>query len=94
MSKVRVYNFSIPLDGFGACLGQGHDHPLGVGGARLHQWVFATRSGRRTFREGDSDTGVDEAFLVQGNGSAGATIMGRHMFAPIHEPWGEDNWTG
>jgi hypothetical protein len=28
------------LDGFVAGPGQSVDHPLGIGGMRLHQWVF------------------------------------------------------
>lgn len=44
MSKVRVESFSISLDGYGAGPNQDIDHPLGVGGNELHQWVFPTKT--------------------------------------------------
>ena len=47
MPKLRVHNISISLDGYMAGPDQRLDHPLGVGGARLHEWLFATRSARR-----------------------------------------------
>ena len=36
MSKLRVHNFSISLDGYGAGPRQGLKDPLGVGGEELH----------------------------------------------------------
>ena len=42
MSLVRVHNFSISLDGFGAGEPQGHDAPFGHAGERLHEWMFTT----------------------------------------------------
>jgi hypothetical protein len=47
MSKLRVHNFAISLDGYGASPDQGLDNPLGVGGERLHDWVVATHTFRR-----------------------------------------------
>ena len=46
MSRVRVHNFSISLDGFGTGEGQTLDAPFGHAGHRLHEWMFATRFGR------------------------------------------------
>jgi hypothetical protein len=40
-------NFSISLDGYGAGAHQDLANPLGIGGAQLHEWLFATKSGRR-----------------------------------------------
>jgi len=37
MPKVRVDNFSVSIDGYGAGPDQDLDNPLGVGGARLHE---------------------------------------------------------
>ena len=42
MSRVRVHNFSISLDGFGTGEGQAADTPFGHAGQRLHEWLFAT----------------------------------------------------
>ena len=44
MSRVRVHNFSVSLDGFGTGEGQSLDAPFGHAGTRLHEWFFATRS--------------------------------------------------
>jgi hypothetical protein len=61
MAKVRVCNFSISLDGFGAGPDQDADNPLGRGGARLHDWIFLTRSGRSMRGHPDGETGVSAA---------------------------------
>ncbi|PSR67670.1 deaminase [Nocardia sp. MDA0666] len=94
MPRLRVHNFSISLDGYVAGPDQGPDHPLGVGGERLHEWVFATRFGRRMIgREGGS-TGIDDEHLAAGEANIGATIMGRNMFGPVRGEWPDDSWTG
>lgn len=37
MSRVRVHNFSVSLDGFGTGIGQSMDAPFGHAGGRLHE---------------------------------------------------------
>lgn len=64
MPRVRVHNFAISVDDYGAGPDQSLEHPLGVGGPRLHEWVFATRSGRRMLGEEGGDEGLDEAFIA------------------------------
>lgn len=94
MTRLRVHNFSISLDGYVAGPDQGPDHPLGIGGDRLHEWVFATRFGRRMIgREGGS-TGIDDEHLAAGEANIGATIMGRNMFGPVRGEWPDHSWTG
>ena len=41
MAKLRVHNLAMSLDGYVAGPNQDLEHPLGVGGERLHEWVFA-----------------------------------------------------
>jgi dihydrofolate reductase len=94
MSKLRVHNFAISLDGYGAGPRQGHDAPLGVGGERLHEWVFKTRGARAMFGETGGEEGIDHDFFVRGDEGIGATIMGRNMFGPIRGPWTATDWTG
>jgi dihydrofolate reductase len=94
MPKLRVHNLAISLDGYAAGPDQGPDNPLGVGGAALHEWVFATRSGRRMQGQEGGDEGLDDQFLAQGQVGIGATIMGRNMFGPIRGEWGGEEWTG
>lgn len=47
MPKLRVHNLAVSFDGYAAGPDQSLDNPLGVGGTRLHEWAFATRSGRQ-----------------------------------------------
>src|SRR5690554_2551174 len=42
MSQVRVHNFGLSIDGYGAGRNQGLKEPLGVGGEELHEWIFGT----------------------------------------------------
>jgi dihydrofolate reductase len=94
MPKLRAHNISISIDGYMAGPGQDIDNPLGVGGPRLHEWVFKTRTGVRMLGEQGGDEGIDDRFMAQGDAGIGATVMGRNMFGPIRGEWGDDNWKG
>jgi dihydrofolate reductase len=94
MPKLRVHNLSVSLDGYAAGPDQGPEAPLGVGGERLHEWVFATAYGRAMIGEPGGDTGIDDDFVRRGDENIGATIMGRNMFGPVRGPWGDSDWTG
>jgi dihydrofolate reductase len=87
MSELRVHNFSISLDGYAAGPDQSVASPLGVGGERLHEWMFP--------EEGDR-TPVDDAFVARGAEGVGATIMGRNMFGPVRGGWAgvHADWAG
>jgi dihydrofolate reductase len=90
MPKVRVHNFSISLDGYVAGPSQSMDHPLGVGGIRLHEWAFAAFDRA----EGGEDAGIDGRFVAAREEGVGATIMGRNMFGPVRGSWDDDSWRG
>jgi dihydrofolate reductase len=94
MAKLRVHNIAISLDGYAAGPAQSLTNPLGAGGERLHEWVFATRFGRQMIGQDGGDTGIDDDFLTRGVTGIGATIMGRNMFGPIRGSWGDEEWTG
>ena len=94
MPKLRVHNLAISLDGYAAGPNQSLDNPLGLGGLGLHQWAFATRTGRRSQGLDGGDDGLDDEFVAQGDVGIGATIMGRNMFGPIRGAWGSEEWTG
>jgi dihydrofolate reductase len=94
MSKLRVHNLAMSLDGYVAGPNQSIDNPLGEGGTRLHEWVFATRTGQKMLGNDGGDTGVDDEFIAQGDVGIGATVMGRNMFGPIRGPWRDDKWKG
>jgi len=94
MSRVRVHNLAMSLDGFVAGPDQSVDAPLGVGGEQVHEWVFATRFGRSMIGQDGGTDGVDNGFLLHGVDGIGATIMGRNMFGPVRGAWPDESWTG
>lgn len=92
---LRVHNFCVSVDGYGAAPGQDLDNPIGAGGGRLHEWVFQTRTGRRMIGEEGGSEGLDDEMLTAGETGIGATVMGRNMFGPVRGPWSPDeSWSG
>ncbi len=94
MSKLRVQNFGMSIDGFGAGLNQDLENPLGVNGPELMDWFFHTRVWRRMHGRSDGETGIDNEVAEQGFVGFGAWILGRNMFGPIRGPWPDDRWRG
>jgi dihydrofolate reductase len=94
MAKLRVHNFAVSLDGYGAGPDQSLDTPLGVGGRQLHEWALASLHWRETHGQEGGDAGLDDAFIVAGDAGIGATIMGRNMFGPMRGPWADEEWKG
>ncbi len=94
MSKVRVHNFSISLDGFGTGEPQTREEPFGHAGERLHEWAFPTHTFTTMFGKEGGSHGVDEAMARRRNEGVGAEIMGRKKFGPQTGPWTDDEWRG
>ena len=95
MTRIRVASFSISADGFGAGPDPSLDHPMGVGGMRLHDWVFPTRTFRQqVLGAKDGTQGVDDDFARRGFEGLGAWILGRNMFGPVRGPWPDEEWKG
>ena len=98
MSRVRVHNFSISLDGFATGEGLTFDAPFGHAGERLHEWMFATRFWRSMLNQPGGSAGVDDAFAERHTPGIGAEIMGRGKFGPQTGPWtdvgAEQEWRG
>jgi len=94
MSKLRVHSFAISVDGYGAGPDQDLANPLGVGGAAMHQWAFATRTFQRIHGAEGGTTGVDDDFMARGFADIGAWIVGRNMFGPVRGAWPDDAWKG
>lgn len=94
MSKVKVTNFTISLDGFGAGPGQTIKTPLGAGGEKLHTWMFPTKRFRAMGGHDDGTEGVDNSLVEKAFENVGAWIMGRNMFGPIRGNWPDDSWKG
>lgn len=86
MPLVRVTNFSVSLDGFGAGEPQSLESPFGHAGQRLHEWMFNTWAD-------DAPTGIDAVWASRWDVGFGAEIMGAHKFGP--PGWQDDpDWRG
>jgi dihydrofolate reductase len=94
VARLRVHAFSLSLDGYGAGPAQSLEHPLGVGGAALHEWALATCTFQRMIGREGGATGVDDDFVARSFDGIGAWILGRNMFGPIRGPWPDDTWRG
>lgn len=102
MSHVFL-EMTMTLDGFTAAPGVSHEHPLGIGGERVHEWLFAGDLGDRSGAspsggpgygpEGSVDAAPDE---IDRNAAArmfektGAFVLGRRTFDVGEGPWGDD----
>ncbi|HEX6590241.1 MAG TPA: dihydrofolate reductase family protein [Longimicrobiales bacterium] len=95
MPNVRVHNFAISLDGFGAGPNQTREEPLGAGGEALHDWFVATRTFQKVHgKDGGIEGTLDDQFAARHFVNIGAVIMGRNMFGPVRGPWPDDSWKG
>jgi dihydrofolate reductase len=94
MSKVRVHNFAISLDGFGAGADQSLEHPFGHADGRLMSWFFPTASFRAMQGADGGSHGVDDAFAAAWGPGIGVEIMGRNKFGPQRGDWPDDGWQG
>lgn len=91
---IRIANFSVSLDGFGAGPAQTLEAPMGEGGMALHGWAIATRTLRRMFGQEGGGDGTDDGFAARSMDNLGAWVMGRNMFGPVRGPWPDDTWRG
>lgn len=100
MSKLKVLCFSVSIDGYGAGPSQSLEHPMGVGGMALHDWVLSTKTFQAMHSEmtglppTEGTTGIDNDFAAAGSENIGAWILGRNMFGPIRGPWIHGEWKG
>jgi len=94
VGKVR-FRISMSLDGFVAGPNQSLKDPIGVGGMRLHEWVFPLAAWRSM--QGLEGGEVNESTIVvaEAVSGVGATVMGRNMFGGGPGPWSaEKPWNG
>ena len=92
MSQVTC-QISISLDGFIAGPNQSPDDPLGEGGMRLHEWVFATESWNKSHGREGGERNADSDVVDKLTEGVGAYIMGRKMFGGGDGPW-DESWKG
>ena len=99
MTKLRVHNLAISLDGFATGEGQSFESPFGHAGQRLMGWFFPTRtfvsmSGHEDEAIGSGTMGIDDAFAAGTGVGIGVEIMGRGKFGPQTGPWEDESWRG
>src|SRR3712207_6556529 len=93
MTRTRIHNLSMSLDGFATGEGQALDAPFGHAGHRLHEWMIATRFGAPILGREGGTVGIDNAVAQQHEPGIGAEIMGAGKFGP--PGWQDDaDWTG
>src|SRR5205823_623748 len=86
MSKLR-FRISMSLDGFVAGPSQSVDQPLGIGGMRLHEWVFSLPAWRATHGLAGGEVNESNKIVEESLANIGATIMGRNMFGGHPGAW-------
>ena len=94
MSRVRVHNFAVSLDGYSTGEGQSMESPFGHADGRLMEWYFGTQTFQRMHGTETGHAGVDEAMASQWGPGIGAEIMGRNKFGPQRGPWHNHEWRG
>jgi dihydrofolate reductase len=75
------------LDGFVAGPGQSVENPLGMGGMRLHEWVFPLAVWRAMHGLEGGEVSESTPVLEESLANVGATVMGRNMFGGHPGPW-------
>jgi len=78
MSKV-IMEMSVSLDGYVTGPHVRPEEPMGDGGERLHEWMFAGKSAKEV-----------ETFQTAKYSEIGALIVGRRMADLGIGPWGEE----
>ncbi len=94
MSRLR-FKISMSLDGFLGGPNQSVDHPLGIGGGRLHEWVFPLAAWRGMHGLDGGEVNVSTKVVEESLANIGATVMGRNMFGGHPGPWNATSpWNG
>jgi dihydrofolate reductase len=68
--------------------------PLGVGGDRLHEWIYPLAAWRGPHGLEGGEVTASTPLLEQTQHNIGATIMGRNMFGGGPGPWSAEPWNG
>ncbi|WP_055617233.1 dihydrofolate reductase family protein [Streptomyces phaeochromogenes] len=89
MSKV-VARIGISLDGFITGPDSGAEHPLGIGGERIHNWVYGLRAFREMLGKQGGTEGQDNDVVAEWVARSGAVVMGHGMFISGEVPWGDE----
>ena len=88
MGIVRI-SASVSLDGFSSGPAVSRDEPMGVGGERLHRWLFADDADRAVPAAGTSPSGGDAAVAAELRARTGAVVVGRRTYDIGVDLWGD-----
>ncbi|MFG2598343.1 dihydrofolate reductase family protein [Streptomyces sp. NPDC048462] len=92
---LRVQNFTVSADGFGAGEGQSLEKPFGHADPRsMFAWASATEHPPVRRSEPGGSRGLDDYFTRDYARNIGAEIMGRNKFSPQRGPWQDYEWQG
>jgi dihydrofolate reductase len=89
MSGQVFFDITTSLDGFVAGPNDSLDDPLGIGGEKLHEWVYGLASWREPHGLEGGEAGPDSDVLDEATTRSGAVIVGRRMF-DLARGWGDD----
>lgn len=91
---LRVQNFTVSSDGYGAGEGQSLERPFGhANPGEMLSWAGATASWPNRTDAGGS-RGLDDYLTRDFQRNIGAEIMGRNKFSPHRGPWTDHDWQG
>src|SRR3989442_2413909 len=79
MSRLKL-NITMSLDGYVAGPDQSTQHPLGIGGEQLHDWLVPLRAFRESHGEGGGEVSASTPFAQGIPCRARAPHMGRDQF--------------
>ncbi|MDQ8704688.1 dihydrofolate reductase family protein [Streptomyces sp. LHD-70] len=91
---LKVQNFTVSSDGYGAGEGQSLERPFGHADPQtMVSWAGATASWPNRTDPGGT-RGLDDYFTRDFAHNIGAEIMGRNKFGPQRGPWENEDWKG
>ena len=91
---VKVQNFNVSADGYGAGLGQSFERPFGhADPGTMFAWAGATASWPNRTDPGGT-RGLDDHLVRDFHHNIGAEIMGANKFSPYRGPWTDESWRG
>lgn len=90
MTRV-IADISVSLDGFVAGPEDSPDrHPLGIGGERLHQWLYELPTWQAQVGREGADAGASPDFMGEFFERSRAIVIGRRMFDHGEQAWGDE----
>jgi len=100
VSKLRVHNFVVTLDGYATGDDQSTKAAFGTAQNEFLPWFQKARVWRGPYQAGpaalppDGVVSADESIAAAWGTGIGADIIGRNMYRPTTGPWPQDGWRG